>query len=277
MLIGEAAGRLGLPPDAAAEAERAGLVSVRDTVAFRHPLVRAAVYNGMPDADRRRVHEALRAAAAAHGRAEVAVWHAAAATVGTDDAVAHDLERAADAAGGRGGTASRARLLVRAADLTPAGPTREGRLLAAAEAAAGAGAAQLALELLDRLDADRLDPVGRGRVLSLRATLATFVADRHGIAGGTAMMLRAAELFHGLAPELEQRSLLRAFDLALNVEWAMEGATLPELGERLATGAAAVDGPLSVALDALAAHILLPYEQAVPKMRAAHHHASRVG
>ena len=269
VIIGEAGGGLGLPTDAAAAAERAGLVSVHDTVVFRHPLVRAAVYNGMPDADRRRVHEALRAAAAAHGRADVAVWHAAAATVGTNDAVARDLERVADAAGGRGGTASRARLLTQAADLTTAGPGRDARLLAAAEAAATAGAAQLALDLLDRIRIDRIDPVSLGRVLSLRTILALFVADASGITTGAATMLRAAGLFHGLMPELEQRTLVRAFELALTAEWAMEGATLPELGQRLAAGADVTAGPRALALRALAAHILEPYEEAVPVMREA--------
>ena len=58
--------------------------------------------------------------------------------------------------------------------------------------------------------------------------LATFVADARGITGGTAAMLRAAGLFHELVPELEQRTLVRAFELALSAEWAMEGATLPD-------------------------------------------------
>jgi DNA-binding CsgD family transcriptional regulator len=269
VIIGEAAARLGLPADAAAEAERAGLVSVHDTVMFRHPLVRAAVYNGMPDADRRRVHEALRAAAAAHGRADVAVWHAAAATVGTDDAVARDLERAADAAGGRGGTASRARLLTHAADLTTVGPARDSRLLAAAEAAATAGAAKLSLDLLDRIHTDSIDPVSLGRALSLRTMLALFVADASGITQGAAVMLRAAGLFHERVPELEQRTLVRAFELALTAEWAMEETTLPELGQRLAAGADVAVGPRALALRALAAHILRPYEEAVPLMREA--------
>lgn len=267
-LIAEAAARLGLPADAASEAERAGLAVVRDTVEFRHPLARSAVYNSMIAAERRRVHGALRDVAGELGREELAVWHAAAATVGTDAAVAERMESAADAAGGRGGTASRARLLTRAADLTPDGPARDGRLLAAAEAAAGAGAARLALDLLDRLDAERLDPVSLGRMLSLRALLALFVADPRGVTTGASVMLRAAELFHDIVPELEQRTLVRAFELALTAEWAMQDVTLDELGHRLAAGSAVADGPLSIALDALGAHMLRPYEEAVPKMRA---------
>lgn len=268
-LIANAAARLELSTDASAEAEWARLASVRDTIEFRHPLVRAAVYNGTPAAERQLVHKALRDAAEDLGRDDLAVWHAAAATTGTDTTVAQRMERAADAAGGRGGTASRARLLARAADLTPAGPERDGRLLSAAEAAAMAGAAQFALELLDRIDIDNLDPVGEGRVLTLRAMLALFLADHDGIIDGTATMLRAAALFHGRAPRLEQRALVRAFEFELTAEWAVRGAGLPDLGRRMAAGADVADGPLSLALQALAAHVLLPYEEAVPVMRAA--------
>lgn len=267
VLIHRAAQQLGLDDDAAGEAERAGLAAVRDRVVFRHPLVRAAVYNGMPEAERRRLHGALRDVADDEGYADLAAWHAAAATVGTDDAVAERLERAADDAGGRGASASRARLLTRAADLTSPGPTRDGRLLAAAEAATAAGAAQLALGLLDRVDPARLDPVGQGRELTLRAVLALFLGDAAGITGGSATMLRAADRLHGVAPRLEQRTLLRAFELALAAEWAMDGVDLPELGRRLDEGTG--DGPLAPVLQAVAAHVLLPYDEAVPVMRRA--------
>ncbi|MFF2274552.1 AAA family ATPase [Agromyces sp. NPDC058126] len=268
-LIDEAAERLGSPADAAGPAELAGLATVRERVRFRHPLVRAAVYNAMPSAERREVHAVLREVADEHGRPDLAVWHAAAAAAGVDDEVADRMEQAADAAGGRGGTASRARLLAGAADLTTPGPVRDARLMAAAEAAAAAGAAQLALELLARIDPATADPVTEGRLLMLRAMLALFVADADGVLGGTANLLRAAELFHGLAPELEQRALLRAFEVELTAEWAVAGATLPELGERLAAGAEVADGQRSIALRGLAAHILLPYDEAVPPMRAA--------
>jgi DNA-binding CsgD family transcriptional regulator len=268
-LIGGAADRLGLAADAAADAERANLASVHDAVSFRHPLVRSAVYNGMPESDRRRVHEALRSEAEARGRQDLAVWHAAAATVGPDARVADALERAADSAGERGGSASRARLLTRAAELSPTAAVRGGRLLAAAEAAASAGAAQLAGELVDRIEDETLDAVGAGRVAQLRALIALFVADRDRILTGPSTMLQAAELFQGVVPALEQRALIWAFDLTLTVEWAIEGVTLPELGGRLAAGVDAAEGPLSTALRGLSAHILLPYSDAVPVMREA--------
>ncbi|WP_448003224.1 AAA family ATPase [Agromyces bauzanensis] len=266
-LIDAAAERIGLPADAAAVAEHARLVSVRHAVSFRHPLVRAAVYNGMPANERRRAHEALAAVADEQGRADLAVWHAAAASVGSDDRVAARMEQVADSAGGRGGSASRAWLLTRAAELTPEGPERDGRLLAAGEAASAAGAAGLALDLLGRLDADRLDPLALGRMLTLRSMLAIFVADHDGIVEGTATMLRVADLSHGRAPELEQRALLRAFDFELTAEWAVRGTTLPQLGRRFAAGADVADGPMSLQLRALSAHVLLPYDEAVPVMR----------
>lgn len=273
-LIDEAARRLGVAPAAAAPAERAGLAAVREGVRFRHPLVRAAVYGAMPAAERRAVHAALREVADDRGRPDLAVWHAAAAASGVDEPVADRMERAADAAGGRGGTASRARLLAGAAELTKPGPRRDARLMAAAEAAAAAGAAQLALDLLDRIEQDRadpagLDPVTEGRLLMLRSMLALFVADPDGVRGGTEQLLRAAGLFHGRAPELEQRALLGAFNAELTSESAVRGGVLPELGRRLAAGAEVADGRSSLTLRALGAHILLPYAEAVPIMRAA--------
>ncbi|WP_400995035.1 AAA family ATPase [Agromyces sp. GXQ0307] len=268
-VIDAAARGMGLPADAASPAERAGLVAVRDTITFRHPLVRIAAYHGMPTADRRRVHEALGELMLERGRHDLAAWHAAEATPGPDPAVAERMERAADVAGERGGMVSRARLLARAAELTPPGAARDARLLSAAEAAAGAGAVQLAGELLASADPSRLDPVGRGRALMLGVGLALFVADAEGILTASATSLRAAELFHGIVPELEQRALIGAFEVLLTAEWAARDVTLPELGRRLSEGALVADGPRAVALRALGAHILLPYDEAVPIMREA--------
>ena len=74
-----AARALGLPESASAEAEELRLVEVRESVRFRHPLVRSAVYNSATDADRRAVHAALRDETSARGLRELAAWHAAAA------------------------------------------------------------------------------------------------------------------------------------------------------------------------------------------------------
>ncbi|GAA4982300.1 LuxR family transcriptional regulator [Kineococcus glutinatus] len=267
-LVRAAARELGVVAAAADEAEAAGLVELADPVRFRHPLVRSAAYNAARGGDRRRVHRALSAAAAALGLAEFEAWHAAKATLGTDPGVADRLERVADVAGGRGGLSSRARVLAQASALTPPGATRQARLVAAAEAALGAGAARLAGNLLDDVDEDALDPVPRGRLVAIRASLALFGADP-ALRSGAAAMLAAAECFHGHDDALEQHALLRAFDHALPPERLLQGTTLRELGLRMRAGAELRAGTAATLLRALSALVLLPYPDAVPELRRA--------
>jgi len=203
------------------------------------------------------------------GLVELGAWHAAQATLGTDTAVASRLDSVAGLAARRGGLVSQARLLARAADLTPAGAERNDRLLAAAEAAAEAGAAQMSRQLLDRIEPDDLDRIQRGRMTVARSALAVFIADPAAVITGPAEMLKAANDFHGHQPEREQQALLRAFELSLTTELLMERTTLSELGHRLEAGATVADGPFATVLRALGAHILKPYADAVPLMREA--------
>lgn len=268
-LIAAAAARLELSPDCAADAQRAGLVTVGDRVAFRHPLVRSAVYGAPPAGERRHVHAALGAAAQHLGLVELEAWHAAEATVGVDAAAAERLEAAAGRAARRGALVSQARLLARAAELSPVGANRTDFLLAAAEVAGEAGAAVLSRELLDRIDSDDLDPIQHGRRIMARTQAAIFVADPAGVRNAPADMLMAAQMFHGHDPERERRALLRAFEFALVTELLMEGTTLRELGHRMEEGAGVADGCDATVLRALASHILRPYSEAVPLMRRA--------
>lgn len=268
-LIRAAADRLGIEPGAGERAESAGLVELADTVRFRHPLVRSAVYNAVSGVDRRRVHRALAAAALGLGLAEIEAWHAAQATLGTDPDVADRLEHAADLAARRGGFASRASVLARAADLTPAGNRRAERLIGAAEAALVVGAVQVAAGLVGRVDHESLDPVLRARIAVVRYSIALFVADPDTLRGGTAMLIGAADGFHGRDPEREQRALLMAFESCVVADRLMSGITTGELGERLAVGAELTDGATSVILRGLGALIRLPYDRAVPLARAA--------
>ena len=268
-LISRASAALGLADDAGAAAEKAGLVMLDATVAFRHPLVRSAVYGAAIGSDRRTAHAALARAADELDLTELEAWHAAKATFGTDPDVADRLERVADRAGARGGFGSRASVLARAADVTPPGTVRHDRLISAAEAAAAAGAAYVTYALLDRIDPAELDVVQKGRMTATRSSLAAFMADPNALVWATANMLQAAGYFHGVEPELEQTALLRAFEYALPVEWLMQGVTLHELGARLEQGAEVAAGPAAAVLRGLSAHILLPYADAVPLMRAA--------
>ena len=267
-LIMRTAHLLGLSPEAGDEAERAGLIELDHVATFRHPLVRAAVYNAASGADRRRVHHALSQAATELDLVELGAWHAARATVGTDPAVADRLEQVADRAARRGGFASRAKVLARAAELTPAGGQRNGRLISAAEAALAAGAAQVGRSLIDRADEQALDAVQRSRTTAVKAALAMFTADPE-LVSNTANMLEAAAAVHGIDPQLEQTALIRAFEYCLPPERLTQGVTLAELGRRLQAGAGVVDGTTATLLRGLGAHVLLPYAEAVPLMKEA--------
>lgn len=130
-------------------AERAGVIRiVGGRAEFRHPLLRSAVYYGTPPVDRRATHRALADAYASDGSARRA-WHRAAATVEADETVAAELDEAAAKARTRGGYASAATTLERAAQLTPDREGRARRLLAAADSHWLAGQAEHAMRLLD--------------------------------------------------------------------------------------------------------------------------------
>ena len=267
-LIEAAARELDLPATAGESAEAAGLVELDRDVRFRHPLVKSAAYNAAAGRDRRRVHRALSVIAEKMGLRELEAWHAAKATLGTDEDVAQRLELVADLAAERGGFASRARVLAQASALTPEGGRKYARLVRAAEAALAAGTAQVAKDLLDEVDEEMLDPVSRGRLVSLGADYAMFTAAP-GLVRAGADKLEAAALFHDEDAELEQAALIKAWDWSLPAERLATGTTWRELGKRLRAGAEVREGHAATILRAISALILLPYAEAVPVIREA--------
>ncbi|MFF4415857.1 AAA family ATPase [Streptosporangium sp. NPDC001559] len=121
-------------------AESADLVRVQaGTVTFRHPLVRAAVYQGIPPSLRLAVHRALAEALDGREDADRRAWHLAMAATGPDEEVAAELERTAARASDRSGHAAASSAYERAARLSLRPDTRAGRLTLAAETAAWAG------------------------------------------------------------------------------------------------------------------------------------------
>jgi DNA-binding CsgD family transcriptional regulator len=129
--IVQAAEALGADGGALDAAEQSGLVAVRGSrLELRHPLVRSAVYQGAPSAERRAAHRALADALGAD-EADRRAWHHAAAALGSDEDVLRQLEDAAQRASARGGHAAAARAYERAAELT-ADPQARGRCLVAA-------------------------------------------------------------------------------------------------------------------------------------------------
>jgi hypothetical protein len=90
MLLWRAAAELGVTVDAAAPAETAGLLELGERVAFRHPLLRSAIYHAATAEQRRDAHLALAAATDPEADPDRRAWHRAHATLGADEAVADD-------------------------------------------------------------------------------------------------------------------------------------------------------------------------------------------
>ncbi|OIJ65441.1 hypothetical protein WN71_024405 [Streptomyces mangrovisoli] len=194
-LMWRAAGRLGLAARAARPAVAAGILCRDTPTAFRHRLIRSAVYAGAAPAERRRTHAALAAACDAVRDADRRAWHRAEAAEGADDGVADDLAAASERARSRGGYSQQALFLARAAELTAAPGTRAERLLDAAQAHLMSGDASAARTALDLAGGDLRGPVMRTRELRMRATAQMF---QIAVADVPAMLMHAVA---GLGPE----------------------------------------------------------------------------
>jgi AAA ATPase-like protein len=167
-LVWRAAGRLGIPVQAAAPAVDAGLVEFGARVRFRHPLLRSASYRAASVADRQAVHGALAEATDPQTAPERRAWHRAQAAAGPDEEVAAELERSAGRAQARGGLAAAAAFLQRSALLTADRARRADRRLAAAQVQLQAGAFGTALELVTDAEAGPLDELQSARADLLR-------------------------------------------------------------------------------------------------------------
>jgi DNA-binding CsgD family transcriptional regulator len=145
------AAELGVSAEALEAAEASGIVrTAGGRIAFRHPLVRAAVLDAATLAQRQRTHAALASVLDGEEHADRRVWHHALATLTADENVAAALEAAARRSRLRGGQASAATAFERAAELSDAEPSRSRRLGEAAEAAWAAGQAERARGLVTR-------------------------------------------------------------------------------------------------------------------------------
>ncbi|MCX5205518.1 AAA family ATPase [Streptomyces sp. NBC_00237] len=151
-LVREAATGLDAGASAWEEVTRSGLLAVQDgRVRFLAPLVGAVVYEEARFPERRSVHRALAQVLRAHGVENgLRAWHLAAAADDCDEEVAALLESSARTDRARGGFASAARALGRAAELSPAPADAARRLALAARAAWECGQLGKAGELLDR-------------------------------------------------------------------------------------------------------------------------------
>jgi len=264
-LVWRAAERLGIPESAALAAESSGLIAFRPRVAFRHPLVRSAVYRAAGAAERTKVHQALAEATDPKTDPDRRAWHRAQATVMPDEDVAADLERSAARAQARGGFAAAAAFLERSAELTVAPATRAGRALAAAMAKHQAGAVDDAVALVEIAEVGPLDDVQRAQAEVLRARIA-FATNRGSDA--PPLLLEAARRLERLDVPLARETYLDALTAALFTgRLAGAGDTGQVARAALAAPSAPTPRPVDLLLDGLATLIAHGPAAGTPRLR----------
>jgi DNA-binding CsgD family transcriptional regulator len=268
-LLWRAAGLQGIPGDAAADAEAAGLVELGGGVRFGHPLVRSAVYQAASAGDRRAAHRALAEATDPDADTDRRAWHLAHAAPQPDESVAAELERSAGRAQARGGLAAAAAFLERAAILTPDRAHRAARSLAAAQAKVQAGAFEAAGKLLGMAEAAPLDEFQRARVDLLRAQLA-FAANRGNDA--PPLLLKAAKRLEPIDVDLARETYLDALNAALFAgRLASPGGSSQEVSRVARTAPQPSHPPRApdLLLDGFAAYFTEGYAAGAPILRRA--------
>ncbi|HEX7040373.1 MAG TPA: AAA family ATPase [Trueperaceae bacterium] len=267
-LLRRATERLGMGAGAAAPAESAGLIEVDLNVRFCHPLARSAVYRAATARARSEVHRALAESTDPEADPDRRAWHLGRATLAPDEAVAASLERSADRARSRGGSAAEAAFLKRAADLTPEPGPRAARALAAARATFEAGAPEAAHELLIAAEVGPLDDLQRARLGRLHAQIE--FARRRG-SEAPPMLLEAALRLEPLNAELARETFLEAFAAALFTGRFDASGSLVAIAEaaRAAPAGPRPPRPIDLLLDGLATRFTAGHAAGVPLLRAA--------
>ena len=231
-LVIRALATMSLAADALEEADGGGLLSIRGwRFRFRHPLVRSAVYQAAPLADRRAVHGALAEVLEEAGDADRRAWQRAAAAFGPDEEVAGELERAAVSARRRGGVAAEARTLELAARLAPGDDARAARLVKAAQAAWQAGRSETAEQLLEEAVPLIRDALLRADAQELRAS----ILKRYGDAEAAhELLLDEASRIESTDPLRAARMLTQASHLFFRRDQAGPALELAERAWQLA-------------------------------------------
>jgi DNA-binding CsgD family transcriptional regulator len=174
---------LGLRANVLEPAESVGLLVLGEgRFDFRHPLMRSAVYQAASPAERRAAHRTLADALVGDDQKARRAWHSAAATIGPDEDVAAALEQAGREALARGGYATAATTLERAAHLSVQEEVRARRLLAAGEAFWIAGHSEKANALLIDASSTTVDSALRADIAQMRGRVSLWtgpVLDAH--------------------------------------------------------------------------------------------------
>ena len=250
LLVWRAAERLGISA-AAVGTETDGLLTLGEQVAFRHPLVRSAVYRSAAAEERRAVHLALADVTDRRIDPDRRAWHLAAAATGPDEEIASELEHSAARAQARGGLAAAAAFLQRSVALTGDPGRRVDRAIAAARANLYAGAFDTALMMLLIAEAGSPDELQRARTELLRAQIA--FSSNIG-SDAPPLLVSAARRLERLDPELARETYLDAWGAAMFAGRLAAAGGLLEVSRaaRAAPAPAHTPHPSDLLLDALA-------------------------
>jgi DNA-binding CsgD family transcriptional regulator len=257
-----AAAAAGIDPDAAsAETAWKGVLEFPgDSVQFRYPLLRSAVYHGASAADRRRAHRVL----GETGDPELRSWHLATAAILPDEDLAAELQRTAQRAAARGGYAARAALLRRSADLTPDDGRRAEREVALAEATLMTGDPVAAQTVLDVALPRLTGTMARGQAQWLGGAIRFAQGD----AATAARILASAAQAFAHDDRLARTTMLEALEAAI---WSGPALTREVAGQARAfppvSGAAPSVSDLL--LEGYSARFTLGYQASVQPLRAA--------
>jgi DNA-binding CsgD family transcriptional regulator/tetratricopeptide (TPR) repeat protein len=268
LLLWRAAENLEISSDAAAAGVTDGLLEVAEHVAFRHPLVRSAVYRSATADQRRAVHLALAAVTDGARDPDRRAWHLAAAASGPDEAVASELERSAGRAQARGGLAAAAAFLQRSVALTGDAGRRTGRALAAARAHVYAGAFDDALALLPIAEASSSSGLQRAQAELLRGQIA-FSSNTGSDA--PPLLLSAARHLEPFDVDLARETYLDAWGAAWFAGSMATSGGLREVSEAVVAAPPSADPsrPFDLLLDALALLVTEGRAKAAPELRRA--------
>ncbi|MFD6351063.1 helix-turn-helix transcriptional regulator [Nocardia tengchongensis] len=230
-IVLRAAASLGAGLDDLAPAEAADLLRPSTgpdlSITFRHPLIRAAVYQRAPLTQRLATHRALAAALDTPEQSDRRAWHLSAAALGPDAEVADALERSAIRARERGGHTAAAAAYDRAARLSDRPEDRTRRQALAAQAALESGDLERAADLARRTAREVSSESVRANLSQVRA-LATFwqgeFPEAHRLLVDAAVSIAAAE------PQQAAGMLVQA----LHTGWYLGEPELTDVLKRLA-------------------------------------------
>jgi DNA-binding CsgD family transcriptional regulator len=262
-LLVAAAAELGLPTGALTPAEADGLLQVGLQVAFRHPLLRSAIYRAATPDERRAAHRALAAATDPESDRDRRAWHRAHAIAGPDEDVALELEQSAARARARGGLAASAAFLELSAELTSDPSRRAHRALEAAISKHLSGASEEALRLLASAEAGPMDPLDRARLKLLQGE----IVDLKRTPDALPLLIDAAKQLERVDVPLSRHAYLSAIRAACVAGRLGPG---PLEAARAALQAPRVQGELravDLLVDALAVRFTDGYAASVPALK----------